>query len=435
MTMKELEEFFKKQFEVNMAAERTRLEADLKAKGLAAEAITAEVEKALKPKELEEGQKSKLRAEMMEQFEIAAAASSSIGLKAPEPHQIIGQMIVSGLKAMIEKNVTNVKNVPKDFILDVAKRAFPDSKALHGMMQKELTAGLPSAGGFTIPQIMLPDYIKFLYNATILDKLGITRVPMPNGNFSLPRMDATSAVGWVGEIQAIADTQPVFDAVNLRSKKLKAMTAISNSLLRQNVVGLDAWVSQDLQTVSRIALDTAFLYGAGTDFTPRGLKNIPGIQVDPNGGTSVAYAKETPINMIALLEQANVPMNNVAWIFSPVGKSWILQQAFASGPWAWADEMLRNKTLNGYPFFSSSTVQANLSASPAYSDFWVADFSLALWGVSYDISLELSREGTFVSGGQTISAFDQDLTLIRIIAEHDFSMRQPMAAVYAQYAK
>ena len=87
------------------------------------------------------------------------------------------------------------------------------------------------------------------------------------------------------------------------------------------------------------------------------------------------------------------------------------------------------------PFFSSSTVQANLSASPAYSDFWVADFSLALWGVSYDISLELSREGTFVSGGQTISAFDQDLTLIRIIAEHDFSMRQPMAAVYAQYAK
>jgi HK97 family phage major capsid protein len=228
---------------------------------------------------------------------------------------------------------------------------------------------------------------------------------------------------------------PVFDAVNLRAKKLKAMTAISNSLLRQNVVGLDAWVSQDLQTVSRIALDAAFLYGGGTDFTPRGLLNVPGIQTDPNGGAAVPYAKETPINIVALLEQANVPMNNVSWIFSPVGKSWILQQAFASGPWAWADEMLRNKTLNGYPFISSSTVKANTGANPAYSDFWIADFSLALWGVSYDLSLELSREGTFTSGGTVVSAFDQDLTLIRIIAEHDFSMRQPKAAVYAQYAK
>ena len=435
MTMKELEAFFKAQFEVNMKAARADLEADFKAKGLTPEAITAEVEKALKPKELEEGQKAKLRADMMEQFEIAAAASSAIGMKAPEPHQIIGQLIVSGLKAMEERKATNIKNVPKDFIFDCMKRIYPESKALHGMMQKELTAGLPSSGGFTIPQILLPDYIKFLYANTILDKLGITRVPMPNGNFSLPRMDATSVVEWVGEIQATSDTQPIFDQVNLRAKKLKALTAVSNSLLRQNVVGLDAWVSQDLQTVSRIALDAAFLYGGGTDFTPRGLLNVPGIQTDPNGGAAVPYAKETPINIVALLEQANVPMNNVSWIFSPVGKSWILQQAFASGPWAWADEMLRNKTLNGYPFISSSTVKANTGANPAYSDFWIADFSLALWGVSYDLSLELSREGTFTSGGTVVSAFDQDLTLIRIIAEHDFSMRQPKAAVYAQYAK
>jgi len=428
--MKELEEFFKKQFELSMANERAKLEAEFKTKGLTTEAIQAEIAKALKPAELEEEKKSALRTQMMEQFEIAAAASKGSGLAEPTATQMIGQLIVSGLKAMEEKKVTNVKSVSKDYIFDVAKRTFPESKALHGMMQKDLTAGLPSAGGFNIPQILLPDYIKFLYANTILDKLGVTRVPMPNGNFSIPRMDATSAVGWVGEDQPTGETDQVFDAVNLRSKKLKAMTAVSNTLLRQNVVGLDAWVSQDLQTVSRIALDAAFLYGAGTQFTPRGLKNIPGIQ--PIGSTATAFAKETPINMIALLEQANVPMNNVAWIFSPMGKSWILQQAFASGPWAWADEMLRNKTLNGFPFVSSSTVVKD--TANAWSDFWVADFSLALWGVSYDLSLELSREGTFVSGGQTISAFDQDLTLIRIIAEHDFSMRQPKAVVYGQYA-
>jgi HK97 family phage major capsid protein len=431
MTMKELEEFFAKQFQITMTAERAKLEAEYKAKAMPPEAITAEVEKALKARELEEDKKKTLRVEMMEQFEIAAAVSGAKGIGEPNPSMLIGQMIVSGLKAMEDKKATNIKNVQKDFIAETAKKLFPESKALHGMMQKDLVAGIPSAGGFAIPQILLPDYIKFLYANTILDKLEITRVPMPAGNFTLPRMDATSQVSWVGEDQAVDQTQPIFDGVNLRSRKLKALTAVSNTLLRQNVVGLDAWVSQDLQTVSRIALDSAFLYGIGTDHTPRGLKNIPNIQ--SIGSTSTALDKTTPINMIALLEQANIPMNNVSWIFNPLGKSWILQQAFASGPWAWADEMLRNKTLNGYQFVSSATVQKDVNS--AYSDFWVGDFSLALWGVSYDLSLELSREGTFVSGGQTVSAFDQDLTLIRIIAEHDFSMRQPAAVVYGQYSK
>jgi HK97 family phage major capsid protein len=299
------------------------------------------------------------------------------------------------------------------------------------MLQKELTAGVPSAGGFNIPQILLPDYIKFLYANTLLDKLGVTRVPMPNGNFSIPRMDTTSTVGWVGETAAVATTQPVFGAVNLRAKKLKAMTAISNTLLRQNVVGLDAWVSQDLQTVSRIELDKAFLYGAGTEFTPRGLKNITDIQT--SGTTGTAFGLGTPIDMIALLEQANVLMQNVNWIFSPLGKSWILQKAFSSGPWAWADEMLRNKTLNGYPFVTSASVEKD--GSNAYSDFWAIDASMVLWGVSYDLSLEMSREGTYESGGATISAFNQDLTLIRVIAEHDFGVRQPKAVVYGQYSK
>jgi HK97 family phage major capsid protein len=429
MNMKELESFFKAQFEVNMKAEREKLEAEYKEKGLAAEAVKAEVEKVLKERELEEGKKSALRAEMMEQFEIAAAVSGSKGLAEPTPVAIIGQMIVSGLKAMEEKKATNIKNVQKDLIFDCAKKLFPESKALHGIMQKDLTAGLPSAGGFGIPQILLPDYIKFLYANTILDKLGITRVPMPNGNFSLPKMDATSVVDWVGETEKSEETDPVFSAVNLRSKKLKAMTAISNTLLRQNVVGLDAWVSQDLQTVSRIALDKAFLYGSGTEFTPRGLKKISGIQTI--GSETTAIDKGMPIDMVALLEQANVPMNNVSWLFSPIGKSWILKQAFAAGPWAWADEMLRNKTLNGYPFVSSATVQKD--SANAWSDYWIADFSLMLWGVSYDLSLELSREGTFTRDGETVSAFDQDLTLIRVIAEHDFSSRQPVAVVYGQY--
>lgn len=431
MNREELEATITANFQKNMEAERAKLTAEFQAKALTPEQIADEVGKALKSRELEEDKKKHLRSEMMDQFEIAAAASASKGISEPDAKGMVGQYIVAGLKAMEITGAKNIANVGKDAILDAAKKFLPEAKAVQGMIQKEMTAGVPSAGGFTIPQILLPEYIKFLYADTILDKLRITRVPMPNGNFSIPRMDTTSTVGWVGETAAVAATQPVFGAVNLRAKKLKAMTAISNTLLRQNVVGLDAWVSQDLQTVSRIDLDKAFLYGLGTEFTPRGLKNVTDIQTI--GTTGTAFGLGTPIDMIALLEQANVPMQNVSWIFSPLGKSWILQKAFSSGPWAWADEMLRNKTLNGYPFVTSSSVEKD--ASNAYSDFWAIDASMVLWGVSYDLSLEMSREGTYESGGATISAFNQDLTLIRVIAEHDFGVRQPKAVVYGQYSK
>ena len=431
MNREELEATITANFQKNMEVERAKLTAEFQAKALTPEQITDEVGKALKSRELEEDKKKHLRSEMMDQFEIAAAASASKGVSEPDAKGMVGQYIVAGLKAMELTGAKNIAMVGKDAILDAAKKFLPEAKAVQGMLQKELTAGVPSAGGFNIPQILLPDYIKFLYANTILDKLGVTRVPMPNGNFSIPRMDTTSTVGWVGETAAVATTQPVFGAVNLRAKKLKAMTAISNTLLRQNVVGLDAWVSQDLQTVSRIELDKAFLYGAGTEFTPRGLKNITDIQT--SGTTGTAFGLGTPIDMIALLEQANVPMQNVNWIFSPLGKSWILQKAFSSGPWAWADEMLRNKTLNGYPFVTAASVEKD--GSNAYSDFWAIDASMVLWGVSYDLSLEMSREGTYESGGSTISAFNQDLTLIRVIAEHDFGVRQPKAVVYGQYSK
>jgi hypothetical protein len=95
--------------------------------------------------------------------------------------------------------------------------------------------------------------------------------------------------------------------------------------------------------------------------------------------------------------------------------------------------MASSKTINGFPFISSASVEKD--GSSAYSDFWLVDASMILWGVAYDLSLEMSREGTFTSGSDTISAFDQDLTLIRIIGEHDFGVRQPKAVLYGQYSK
>jgi HK97 family phage major capsid protein len=427
MTMAQLEQKFDEMYEKKVEAERGKIVAELKGQN---EAVVKEaVDARIKAMELEEGKMKAIRADTMTIIESSYLAAQSKGLPAIKPEILIGQMMVASGKALLDSGKR--AGYDPEAALRTAEKIFPESKTLHQVWKKELTAGLPSAGGFAIPQVMLPDYINYLYASTILDKLGIQKVPMPAGNFSLPRMDATSTVAWVDEIESDEITGETFGNVSLTAHKMKAMTAMSNTLLRQNVVGLDAWVARDLQYMSRILLDKAFLYGAGTQFTPKGIKNQDGIQTI--GSTSTAFGLATPIDMIALLEQANVPMQNVKWIFNPIGKSWILSKAFSTGPWAWSKEMLEQKTLAGEEFVTSASVEK--ASDSSYSDFWLGDFSQALWGVAYDLSIEVSREGTYKSGGALVSAFDKDITLVRIIGEHDFGVRQPKAFVYGQFSK
>ena len=103
-------------------------------------------------------------------------------------------------------------------------------------------------------------------------------------------------------------------------------------------------------------------------------------------------------------------------------------KAFASGPFAWSDEMARTGKLRGFDFHSSSTVKYDATGTP-YADFWLGDFAEMMFGVAHDITIEISREGSFNDRGTIVNAFDQDLTLIRLITECDFACRQPKAFV------
>ena len=350
------------------------------------------------------------------------------------PVTIVNQMIAAATSAMGKKGVNNVNQLSPADILEQAKKDFPYSKALHSVLnaKKELNAGVPSEGGFTVPLAFSGEYIDALVANTLIDKLNIRKVPLVHGNLSIPRMDATSAVSWVGEATTNGTTQPVFGEVNMRAKKLCAKTAISNTLLNESGVNLEGWIAEDLMRKARVALDDAMLNGTGTQYQPLGLANTAGVQTA--GSSSTAFGLTTPNDLIALLEQANVKLENVHWLFNPIGESWIRNKAFTSGPFAWSDEMARTGKLRGYDFHSSSTIKYDYNSGSPFADFWVGDFAEMMFGVSRDLSIEISKEGTFTAGGQIISAFDRDLTLVRLITECDFACRQSKAFVHGTYS-
>lgn len=387
-------------------------------------ADTASLETALKSA-LAEGEKKKsaVSAEWESLFENARAnKDGSISIDAAK---MVGKIASAGAFAL--KSTGTMHLTDKQLAIDYAKKMYPEDKALHGIMQKDMEAGIPSAGGYGIPQILLPDYVNYLYAKTLLDKLGVSKYPMPAGNLKLARVDATSSFTWGGETPTGNATQPTLGDIVLNAKKGTAIVPISNSLLRQNAIGIDSLISRDLQRIATIALDTALLYGAGNSYQPLGLETTPSIQSIGSSGSPTALTPQFPIDAMALLENANVPMENVAWLFNPLAKSWMMGKAFASGPFAWANEMNVNKTLDGFPFHSSATVK---NSSTTWGNIWLADWSELVWGVSYDIALDISREGTYVnSAGTTVSAFQRDETLIRLITELDFNVKHPASFI------
>ena len=328
------------------------------------------------------------------------------------PVTIVNQMIAAAASAMGATGKSNVAQVSNEEIYNQAKKDFPYAKRLHKVLEqkKTLNAGTPSDGGFTVPLAFSGEYIDALVANTLIDKLNIRRVPLIHGNLSIPRMDTTSSVSWVGETSTGGVTQPVFGEVNMRAKKLKAITAISNTLLNESGVNLEGWIAEDLMRKTKIALDDAMINGSGSQYQPLGLKNNGGIQTL----SASALALTTPNDMVALLQQANVRLENVHWLLNPIGESWIRNKAFTSGPFAWSDEMARTGKLRGFDFHSSSTIGYDGSGTPN-ADFWVGDFAEMMFGIARDITIEISKEGSFQSGGQTVSAFDQDLTLVRMI--------------------
>ncbi|MCQ2589287.1 MAG: phage major capsid protein [Treponema sp.] len=390
-----------------------------------ASAIEKEVSKIMKEKEAEFASNKNL----LKAFEKANEENAIKGLQEETTVSIVNKMIGANLFAMQKFDKTNVKQVTKDELLASAKELFPMAKALHAVIEnKDLNTSVPSAGGFTVPVAFSADYIEALYANTILDKLGVTKIPMPNGNLSIPKMTASASASWIGESKKINKSEPTFGGVNLKAKKLCALCPVSNDLLKYSGVGIEAWVMNDLREKVMIALDDALLNGSGSAYQPLGILNQTGIE-----SKSGALAVDTPFDFEEALESANIPMTNVKWLASPRMKSWLRGKAFASGPFAWANELASSKTLDGYGLITSSTVA---NADSAHGTLILGDWSQLLWGVGSDITFEMSRDASYDDGsGTMISAFQNDQTLIKVVTSHDFGVKNAKAFCKGSFTK
>ncbi len=309
-------------------------------------------------------------------------------------------------------------NKDYDHAAHIARKEYGD--AFLERQIKAMSVTSPTDGGYLVPEVYASEIIPLLRDKAIVLKLGATTLPMDRGNINLPKMTSGVSASYVGEMRKGKASKAKFGNVRLSSKKLMCKVLISNDLIRSNAYGADQLILNDATTAMALAMDRAAFLGRGTEFEPTGLMNMSGIPVVQ---LNAAPDETTTGKLLATLMQNNADTSKLGWAMN--GFAW---EAFynvvqaTNGLYLYRGQMDAGK-LNGHAFAVSNQLP-NGTGSTRPTDVVLGNWSEYMIGRQGSMESEMFREGTVTDeDGNTVSAVDQDCTILRIIDLHDFGVR------------
>jgi HK97 family phage major capsid protein len=291
------------------------------------------------------------------------------------------------------------------------------------------------AGGFLIPEDVSGELIELLRPASVVMSFGPVIMPMDNGNLTMNRIAVGTTASYIGELQDVPATGVQFGQVKLSSKKLSALVPISNDLLASASTQADAVVRDDLVQSLANRMDLAFIRGAGTQFSPLGMRNqLVGTAFETsnilpmNATVNLANVTNDLGRLELALLQANIPMTRPGWIMAPRTAIYLTNLRDGNGNYAFPE--MQQGQLRGKPVRWTTQVPVNLGGGTE-SEIYLADFAHVMVGEQQGIELAISTEAAYRDAGNNLQAsFSRDETVVRAIAKHDFGLRHlPAVAI------
>lgn len=295
-------------------------------------------------------------------------------------------------------------------------------------MAIETAAG---SGGALIPQNTADEVIELLRNRTVVRKLGARSVPLPNGNMSMPRMSGGATAGYVGEGADALASESEFDDVKLSAKTMITLVPLSNQLIGRAGFQVEQLVLADIINAMAVREDKAFLRDDGTNNTPTGMKAVAAAasRTEAWSGTADLTSIDAYLDSLILkLMESNSLMVSCGWGLSP--RTYMKLFGLRDGNGNKLYPEMAQGVLKGYPIEHTNTIPANLGVGTNESEIYFADFNDVVIGEDGNFTVDFSREATYKdAGGNLVSAFARNQSLIRVVAEHDIGFRHPEGLV------
>lgn len=289
-----------------------------------------------------------------------------------------------------------------------------------------LSTVTPGAGGVLVPTNFAADVIEGLRPTSVVRRMGVTSLPLNNGNLTMPRITGNTVVTYIGTEQDIPLTGMTFADTKLSAKKAAALVPVSNDLLRMSGVNprVDSIVANDLVVSMGLSEDLHFIRSDGSGVLPKGLRHWAIAQhVLPAPATPNLEQIDLFLGGLMLrIETANVQMTSCGWLMHPRTLRWLQSLRDGNGNKAYPE--IDQGMLKGYAVGLSNQIPVNLGLDGDESEIYFVNFADMMIGEDMDLVIDFSKEAAYKdAGGNMVSAFQRDQTLVRVIAKHDFGPR------------
>lgn len=375
------------------------------------------------------------KAEQIEALEKEAAEPASapadvdVAKAAAQPTEKMGalQKVGVSITALMKSNAAGTGK-HWDAVADTMdKMGYGSIAEEFDARNKALNTGTDANGGFTVAEDFNEEIFDELrpYSAFLRGMPDV--VPMPNGNYRQSAIASRPTVGYRAEGAVIAASEPTFREIDMSAKLLGGIVPMTNQLINWTGQRASAAAQRTLAVAMGLTMDSAGFEGTGLSNTPLGLFNQSGI--------TTAVATDATDPTVAQVDSDTRKLINVMETFAglQLGLAWVMPQRVigylqdmrdGNGNPYYPSMQGDNPSFKGYPVLKAGTVTIAGGVGTNETTISLVSFGNIIFGETGGLTIKLSDEASYDSGGGTmVSAFANDLTLIRTTMEHDWQPR------------
>lgn len=259
-------------------------------------------------------------------------------------------------------------------------------------VRNALSVGTDSAGGYSVPSLVMPEILEALAPASSVLTAGAGILPLVDGakTFTMVRVDTIPTAGWRSEAGNVSTSDPAFGAVVATPRSLAFQFKVSRELLMDGV-GIEQALARVIAQAFAKEMDRVALRGSGTAPEPRGILNTTNVNAVTNGANGTALAT---IKWSNLLDGIKAVMNYDA----PMPTAAIMAPRTLTGFAGLADStgqpLMQPDLLRGVRFLGTSQIPVNLTVgtSSDCTELYLGDFTKALYAMREQVSLQKLSE-------------------------------------------
>jgi len=317
--------------------------------------------------------------------------------------------------------------------LDMA-RANGD-KAIVGAWEKAMASDVFAAGGALIPPEFSTGIIDLLYATAIMRSSGVDIWPMNTGSITAPFLSSGASAAYVGsEGDNITASTPATGQLQLADKKLAALVAIANDMLRNGGPRVDAVIKNNIVRALRLKEDLAFIQGNGTAGEPKGILwwGTDGGTVNTANATfNAANAAADLHTMIQDLLDNDVPLVGSVWAGAPRTQIALASLLDGNSNYIYRDELMNptDPRLLGLPYKVTSQIPITGGGGSDETRLYLFHAPYCVIAENETLLLEAFANAAYHDGSNVQSGVSRDESTVRAIALHDFGCQHRGAEV------